>query len=413
MSLLKPKQPTRLIETTAGLSSVPIQHSGVKTMANPIKSVLSKGLRLTEQASTYTGNAFDRLFRSASLIQAGQTPFETLYNDGLVSLRYYPRLAESEVEIGGEVVGVSRETHKVPVVIIPPLAVNMLIYDLFPTRSLVRFLRAKGFEVYLIDWGTPTKKQSHFNMHTYVGELMPNYLERIREHNGQRQLTLHGWSMGGMFTLFYSALSQDRDIRNLVLLGAPVDSHASGVLGIVYKLFSEAAEVVRRNTGFRIHNLKPDWFYTPGWMNTLGFKLTNPVGSVMGYWELVVRLGDRQFVRDHATTSAFLDRMVAYPGGIIQDTLVRVWIDNSLSKGEIQIGEQVARLSDVNANLFAIAGASDTLVTPRAARMVMDVVSSEDKTFRTVPGGHMGILAGSHAPESWRVLAAWLAERSD
>ncbi|WP_297792668.1 alpha/beta fold hydrolase [uncultured Marinobacter sp.] len=383
-------------------------------MPNLFKSAADKASGLTRQTALYAGNAFDRVFRAASLVQAGQTPFETLHTDGLVSLRYYPPLAEDFIELDGETITVERTAHKTPIVIVPPLAVNMLIYDLFPQRSLVRFLRAKGFEVYLIDWGIPTREHSHYNLHTYVAELLPAYLNRVREHSGEQELSLHGWSMGGMFTLFYSALSKDQHIRNAVVLGLPIDSHASGLMGLMYQRVADVADFVRKRTGFRIHNVKPHWFHTPGWANTIGFKLTNPIGSVMGYWELIVRLGDREFVSNHATTSAFLDRMVAYPGGIIQDTVVRIWIDNQLSKGEIQIGEDVARLENVNANLLAIAGQEDTLATPGAAKRVMDHVSSADRTFRVVPGGHMGILAGSKAPrESWLELAEWLAERSD
>lgn len=217
-----------------------------------------------------------------------------------------------------------------------------------------------------------------------------------------------------MFTLFYSALSKDQHIRNAIVLGLPIDSHASGAIGWMYQRIADVAGVVRKRTGFQLHDLKPHWFHTPGWANTIGFKLTNPVGSVMGYWDLLVRLGDREFVTNHATTSAFLDRMVAYPGGVIQDTVVRVWIDNQLAKGQIQIGEDFARLENVNANLLAIAGQEDTLATPGAAKRVMDHVSSVDKAFRVAPGGHMGILAGSKAPRaSWLELAEWLAVRSD
>tara|TARA_Y100001001_G_scaffold162039_1_gene187721 strand:- start:1829 stop:2980 length:1152 start_codon:yes stop_codon:yes gene_type:complete len=383
-------------------------------MPSVLKTVRNTASGLTRQGALYAGNAFDRVFRAASLVQAGQTPFETLHSDGLVSLRYYPPLQEDFIELDGMVIPVERKTHRTPIVIIPPLAVNMLIYDLFPQRSLVRFLRAKGFEVYLIDWGIPKREHTHYNMHTYVAELLPAYLNRVREHSGEQELSLHGWSMGGMFTLFYSALSKDQHIRNAIVLGLPIDSHASGAIGWMYQRIADVAGVVRKRTGFKLHDLKPHWFYTPGWANTIGFKLTNPVGSVMGYWELLVRLGDREFVTNHATTSAFLDRMVAYPGGVIQDTVVRVWIDNQLAKGQIQIGEDFALLENVNANLLAIAGQEDTLATPGAAKRVMDHVSSADKTFRVAPGGHMGILAGSKAPRaSWLELAEWLAVRSD
>ena len=359
-------------------------------------------------------NTFDRVFRASSLVQAGKTPFEVLHTDGLVSLRYYPPLSESTIELDDMTIAVEQTRHKTPIVIVPPLAVNMLIYDLFPQRSLVRFLRAKGFEVYLIDWGVPTRKHSHYNLHTYVAELLPAALNRVRRHSGQQELSLHGWSLGGMFTLFYAALSRDQNIRNVIVVGSPIDSHASGILGLVYQGISRAADFVQRRTGFKLHDLQPVWFHSPGWANTIGFKLTNPIGSFKGYWELLVKLGDRDFVADHATTSAFLDRMVAYPGGIVQDAVVRLWITNQPSKGKIQIGDDVARLENVNANLFAIAGETDTLAMPDAVGKIQDHVSSKDVTFRVTPGGHMGILAGSKAPKaSWLELAEWLAARSD
>ncbi|OHY80127.1 alpha/beta fold hydrolase [Marinobacter sp. AC-23] len=383
-------------------------------MPDLTQAATEKAAKLARQTKLYAGNAFDRVFRASSLVQAGQTPFETLHSDGLVSLRYYPPLKEDFIDLDGRTITVERKSHRTPVVIVPPLAVNMLIYDLFPQRSLVRFLRAKGFEVYLIDWGTPTRAHSHYNLHTYVAELLPASLNRVREHSGQQELSLHGWSMGGMFTLFYSALSKDQHVRNAIVLGSPIDSHASGVLGLLNQRLADVAESIRKRTGFRIHDLRPHWFHSPGWLNTIGFKLTNPVGSFMGYWELIIRLGDREFVTSHATTSAFLDRMVAYPGGVVQDTVVRIWIDNQLSRGTVQIGDDQVQLNNVSANLFAVAGSEDTIVTPAAAERLIDHVSSEDTAFRVVPGGHMGILAGSKAPrESWLDMAQWLAQRSD
>ncbi|MCW9010799.1 alpha/beta fold hydrolase, partial [Marinobacter sp.] len=204
-------------------------------MRNPLKSAIKTSSGLARQSALYAGNAFDRIFRAASLVQAGQTPFETLHSNGLVSLRYYPPLEEDFIELDGMVIPVERKTHRTPIVIIPPLAVNMLIYDLFPQRSLVRFLRARGFEVYLIDWGMPGREHTHYNMHTYVAEFLPEYLNRVREHSGEQELSLHGWSMGGMFTLFYSALSKDQHIRNAIVLGLPIDSHASGLIGWMYQ----------------------------------------------------------------------------------------------------------------------------------------------------------------------------------
>lgn len=368
---------------------------------------------LRQRARHILGNARDRLLHSSEISQAGLTPYDVIHDDGLVSLRHYRPLMEASIEVDGETMPVTRVRQRLPLVIVPPLAVNMLIYDLFPQRSLVKYLLARGFDVYLIDWGTPTLRHAHYNLHTYVVELMPELLARIRAHSGEQDLSLHGWSMGGILSLCYLGLNDDRHVRNLVVLGAPVNSHASGALGKVYQFVSARAEWVREHTGFRIHNLNPRLLYTPGWVNTIGFKLTNPVGSVMGYWDLVRRLGDRDFVVEHATNAAFLDRMVAYTGGIVQDMMVRIWIDNEMADGRMPVGNQEARLDRISANLLAFAGKSDTMVTQDALVTLMELVSSDDRSFHVIPGGHMGILSGSRAPATaWKMTADWLLGRS-
>lgn len=380
-----------------------------------VSPLLAKSIKLLPKpARRILNNANDRLFRARDLVLAEQTPYEVVHSNDLVKLRHYLPITQNEVMVDGAPMTVNKNTRKVPLVIVPPLAVNMLIYDLFPERSLVKYFVAQGFDVYLIDWGMPTRKHTHYNLNTYVSEFMPEFLAKVREHSGQQQLSLHGWSMGGIFTLCYTALTHDPDIRNLVILGTPINSHASGAIGKVYQAIERRAEWIRKNTGFRIHNLNPQWLHTPGWANVVGFKMTNPVGSLMGYWELVVKLADRQFVVNHATTSAFLDKMVAYPGGIVQDMMVRIWIDNELAKGYMQIGKKEVRLADIQCALLAGAGKSDNMVTKAAVETLMDHVSSSDKEFVVVAGGHMGILSGSKAPSDvWPKVADWLAARSN
>ena len=369
--------------------------------------------RVRARAEVALTNASDRFFRADKLTLADQTPFRVLFDDGLIKLRYYLPLNEERIPVDGETLQVEKRRHRVPVVIVPPLAVKMSIYDLFPDRSLVKYLLARGYEVYLIDWGVPGRKHTHFNLNTYISEFMPQFLQRIRAHAGVEDLTLHGWSLGGVFTLGYSALSRDPNIRNIVIVGTPIDGHASGAIGKMYQQLAKQANWVRKNTSFRVHNINPNWLHTPGWANVLAFKMLSPVGSIMGYWDLLKQLGDREYVVNHATNGAFLDNMVAYPGGIVQDMLIRVWIDNDLADGLMTIGEKTADLLQIKASLLAFAGKSDTMVTADAVRPLLGLVGSSDSRFEHISGGHMGILAGSKAPkEAWRLMANWLSERS-
>ncbi|WP_323773468.1 alpha/beta fold hydrolase [Alcanivorax sp.] len=358
-------------------------------------------------------NGRARLFEAQQLSQAEQTPYQTLFDDGLVKLRYYPPLTENAIPLSdGTVVPVSQTTQRTPLVLVAPLAVNMLIYDLFPQRSLVRYLRARGFELYMVDWGRPGRYHNHLSLSSYFADYLPKLLVHVRQHSGEQKLSLHGWSFGGLFSLCYAALGNDPDISNLVLIGAPTDYHRNGALGGQYRALSRRAKWIRKRTGLRIHDVPADLLRSPGWINSLAFKLTNPIGSLQGYWSLMKNLHDRDFVASHATNGAFLDDMVAYPGGVIQDIIRYLWTDNVVAHGQLPMEGTDGHLNQVTANVLNITGANDPIVTPECSQAMKPLIRSKDKTFVTIDGGHMGILGSAAAQkQSWARIADWLIER--
>ena len=60
-------------------------------------------------------NGRARLFDAERLSQAEQTPYDTLFDDGLVKLRYYPPLQEKAIPLSdGTVMPVSEHTQRAP-----------------------------------------------------------------------------------------------------------------------------------------------------------------------------------------------------------------------------------------------------------------------------------------------------------
>lgn len=355
-------------------------------------------------------NAADRLLRPQSLVSAGQTPFEVLHRNDIVSLRHYLPLEEGVIDVDGHRVAVNPQRQRVPLVIVPPLAINMLVYDLFPERSLVKYLLAQGFEVYLIDWGKPTRKHAHYTLSTYVKQLMPEFLQAVRAHSGQQELSLHGWSMGGGLVAAYTALSGDQNIRNIITLGTACDGHANGPLGRQYASMGRFLQ--RTRLSWRM--VPARWSFAPGWINVIGFKLSDPVNSLRGYVDLFRKLDDRDFVASHANQGAFIDNLEAYPGGVIRDWMSSVWLENETNSGQMTLDGEVAYFSQVRANLLCIAGRGDNLANPDCCKRLMDVVGSPDREFYVSPGGHIGIVGGSQAPDSvWKKTVEWLVARSN
>lgn len=371
--------------------------------------------RLSQNVShgqTVAQNARDWLMLDDNIVQAGRTPYQVIYEEDIIELRYYPPLAQDSIVINGHDVAVEKSTFAIPLVIVAPLAVNMFIYDLFPQRSLVRYLRARGFEVYLVDWGTPAQRHNHQSLATYFSDLLPHLLTQVRAHSGSEKLSLHGWSFGGMFSYCAAALG-DRNIVNLALVGAPNDYHANGQLGVYYQKLSRRLSSIEKRFGWRVHNSPKRFWRAPGWGNALGFKLTNPIGSLQGYTELLKNLHDSDYVSAHATNAAFLDRMVAYPGTVVQDFIQYLWVDNVLAHGQLPMQDGEHALASIDANILSIVGRQDIIVNRDCSERLFDLVSSTDKTMIEVDGGHMGIVSGSRAPaQSWVHIADWLALRS-
>jgi polyhydroxyalkanoate synthase len=340
-------------------------------------------------------NTRDRFLRAEKLNLAGKTPFQIVAEQDIIKLRYYPSPHAAST--------------KQPVVIVPPLAVNMLIYDLFPQRSLVASLRDAGHPVYLLDWGKPSRDQAHYRLQTYVQEFLPAMLEKVRQHSGQQMLSLHGWSMGAIFSYCYAALG-DKNIDKLVLLGPPCDYHAPGPNSWQNRMIAMQLKVLQKTTGWKLHRSPSKLWHTPGWANSLGFKLMSPGGTLRGYMELATRMDDREFVASHATNAAFLDGMVAYPGGVMQDIFQFLISDNVLANGRLPIVNCEAHLRDIRCKILVVVGAKDPIVTPEASKRLIAQLKNAQCDLLEVPGGHMSIVSGSQAPSTiWPEVIRWLS----
>jgi polyhydroxyalkanoate synthase len=275
-------------------------------------------------------------------------------------------------------------------------------------------MAARGFKVYMVDWGTPTRAHARLRLQDYADRMMNQAINEVLKHSGAKQVSLMGWCMGGLLCLMQAGLKRDARIANIVTVASPIDTRqGSGVIAGMGRAINTPAKLLRKLTDFRLLNIDPQIMHIPGWMTTLMFKMTDPIGSVTTYWDLLMGLWDREFVETHSTTADYLNNMLAYPAGVMQDMLVRVTVDNKLAKGEIRLGTKVSRFANIEAPLYVFAGKGDALVSPSTARAVIDLVSSTDKRFEVAPGGHMGVILGSKARENvWKSSADWLAVRS-
>ena len=64
----------------------------------------------------------------------------------------------------------------------------------------------------------------------------------------------------------------------------------------------------------------------------------------------------------------FLNRMIDYPGGINEDMILNVWLQNPLKKGEIKLQNHYIELKNISCSLLVGAGRSDQIVSINAVK---------------------------------------------
>ncbi len=358
-------------------------------------------------------HAVERRRHPQRFILVDQTPWQEIYRDGIMAVRHYTLPARDSVVVEYRHLSVQSRKHPTPILLVPALGIQPWTFDLMPTRSMVRYLMARGFDVYLLGWGKPSDSNRDLDLDTYVNNWLPAAAEAVCEHAHVPDVSLLGYCMGGLLCLMYLGGHPDAPVANLATIASPVNFHKSGFFGALSGLVSIPAMKIHEWFQVRLKPVDSKLFHVPGSLLSLGFKLTNPPGVVASYIDLVRNIADREYITEYMTMGQWFNDMVDYPGATVREVIEKMIIANSLADGRIDIGHRLADFRHVTAPLLAIAGRDDRIVSIRAVREVMRLAGSADKRFEVLPGGHAGVFAGSRAPgQSWRMIADWLQPMS-
>lgn len=334
-------------------------------------------------------NGVDWLIRDPSHL-VGRTPYDVVYARDKLRVRHY-RPIDLEPR------------YALPVLCVPPLMVKPFIFDLYPGRSLVRYLLDRGLAVYLVDFGEPDAADAYVTLDDYVLDWIPAACRAVREHAGSRELSALGYCLGGLFMLMALGVHRTLGVRNLVTIGAPLDVSKMGPFAWMAKIAGGQVERLSR----RIGNV-------PGGVSSTVFRLLTPARNVTRYADLFLNMWDREYVNGFDAMNRWVSEFIDYPQGAFLQFVHDFMQRNALVRGRMRFGGRVAALDRVQVNLLAFAGRTDAIAPVPAVRAQLDALASRDATFRVVSGGHMGVFAGQSAPRQvWQPTAEWLATRSD
>jgi polyhydroxyalkanoate synthase len=318
----------------------------------------------------------------------GTTPHEVVYcEDKMKLLHYIP-------EVG--------EVQPVPVLIVYALVNRQYMLDLQPDRSVVRNLLRQGLDLYMIDWGYPTRADRYITLDDYINGYLDHAVDYVRQRSGREKINLMGICQGGTFCVMYSALHPEK-VKNLVTLVTPVAFNINK--GLLY-LWVKDLDVDKIVDTFGI---------IPGKALNVLFLLLNPVrlaiSKYMGFFE---EIGNMDFVRNFLRMEKWIFDSPDQAGEAFRQFTKDCFRDDLLIQNKMEIGGQRVELNRITMPLLNIFAEHDHLVPPDSSRPLNDAVGSADKENAMFPTGHIGIFVSSKSQkEVCPRIGNWLIRRMD
>lgn len=293
-----------------------------------------------------------------------------------------------------------QKKFQVPLFFVYSLFNKPYILDVAPKASVIEGLTNLGYEVYLLDWGAPGYEDKNIGLDTYIEKYLKIAVKRALRHSGAEEISLVGYCLGGTIASIYAAIAEE-PIKNLIVACVPIDFQP--FIGP-----DKWAEGFREGD-FNIDNFTDIYGIIPPNLVEWMFRAIGAPVYFTNYTMLLHRGEDDRYVDKWRRMNKWTLDQVPFAGEAYRQLAVELFKENKLVKGELMIGDQLADLNNIKANLFVVSGSRDNLVLEDQSKPIMDLVSSEDKTYVTVETGHVGLaLSGLFA----KIVDQWAASRS-
>jgi polyhydroxyalkanoate synthase len=330
---------------------------------------------------------------ATSKVPIAQTPKEVIWTLNKAKLyRYIPVVPDGL-------------RHRVPLLLVFAIMNRPYILDLRPGHSFVEFMVSRGYDVYLLDWGSPGLEDKSLKFDDYAMDYLPRAIRKMTSVSGSDSFSLLGWCIGAILTTIYAAMRPDDGLRNLLLLTAPLDF--SNREGITFARWTDGKY-------FNLERVLSTFGNMPAEMIDYGAKVLKPVDNfVTNYCKLWDNLDNPRVVEAWQAMNTWVTDNIPMPGGAYRQLIQEFYRDNALIQNRLHVRGQKVDLHRIKANLLTVIAEGDHITPPCQSETIMEVVSTIDKELYRIPGGHIGIMAGSSAHRTtWPHIDKWLGARS-
>ena len=304
----------------------------------------------------------------------------------------------------------AKQTVRTPVLMVYGLIGRYTMADLQEDRSLVRNLLAQGVDLYVVDWGTPSRGDRWLTLEDYIDGYLGDCVEFIRKEQGIEKVSLLGICEGGVFTSCYAARNP-RNVKSLVLTITPIDFHAGakdaplhhGLIGLWARSMTheDVDRLIEANGNL------------PGELMSYVFAQMTPGASLSKYnIGLLDTFDDEKKLLNFLRMEKWIADRPHHPGEAAKQLLVNLYKNNELIRGEFQLAGRTVDLSDIKVPVLNVFARDDHIIPPKTTQALRAAVGTDDYTEIGLDGGHVGVfVSGKSQGILGKGIHDWLRKR--
>jgi len=353
----------------------------------PIDLIMERMAEDAEKAQQRASKASDVLLGELNY-ELGSTPYEIVYEEDRVKVKHYFRNENAENKL------------KAPLLVVYALINRETMLDLQPDRSVVKTFLQEGIDLYMVDWGYPTRKDRFLTIDDHVNGYMNNIIDFIRKKHNVPKINLMGICMGGTFSVMYAAQHPDK-IKNLITTVTPTSFDTDKGLLHVWMKDIDTDRMIRT-----FGNI-------PGDLMNFGFLLLNParlmIDKYVGFME---NMDNKEFVENFVRMERWIFDSPDVPGETFRQFVEDGYKNNLLIQNKMFLGGTLVDLQKLTMPLLNFFGEYDHLVPPEACNQLTKAAGSNDTEDVCLETGHIGIYVSSKFQRQFAPkIARWLKER--
>ena len=283
----------------------------------------------------------------------------------------------------------------VPLLIFPPWINKFYILDLQPENSMIRWLSAQGFTVFVCSWVNPDVDKAGFGFDDYLEKGIYRCVEKALEQSKSDHINTVGYCIGGTLmgaALAHMAANKDDRVTANTFFAAQHD-------------FAEAGDLLLFTDDHWLNEIEQQMDAAGGVLPGAAMAETfNALRANDLIWSFFVSnylMGKSPPAFDLLFWNADQTRM---PKKLHMDYLRSMYGQNRLAKGEFTIGGVKVDLSKVTIPIYFQASREDHIAPMNSVYRSARAFSNADVTLTLAGSGH---IAGVVNPPSAKKYQHW------